>query len=198
MPPRLLSSDRSSRRLTQKTLGKPAFSLEDTLVAKGDVVPVARRATVGAPTSRFLGPVPSADLLTSPSGLVHDAVRAAYTSIRAIETQLPIAADALRWRGEQAAGPQLDAIIRHAKNLVLLAALAGEITGLNLRDMRKRDRSVSDTIDATSDALDRLLSCQDAGDAFGLADALADHLAPAMSGWRIVFDTIAAEVRHAA
>lgn len=192
------SSDRPYRRFSSKTLGKHDFSLEDTILAKAGGMPVARRATVGLPTGRFLGAVPSADLLTSPSGLIHDAVGAAMTSIHVIEEQLPMAADAVRWRGDGVAGPQLDNIIRHTKKLVLLAALASEVAGVNLRELRRQNRRVAETIDDTSEALDLLMACQDAGDSLGVADALTHQIARALSGWRIVFSAISAEVRRAA
>ena len=120
------------------------------------------------------------------------------TSIQTIEEQLPLAADALRWRGDGIAGPQLDAIIRHTKKLVLLAALASEVAGVNLKDLRRRDRRVAETIDDTSDALDMLMECQESGDTQGLADVLTHQVARALFGWRTVFSAISAEVRRAA
>jgi len=198
VPPRLNSSNRSQRRFTRKTLGKPAFSLEDTLVSRQTTLPVPRRANVGLPTGRRLMDVAPVDLMTSPAGLVHDAIDAALISIDAIEDQLPIVADAVRWRGDGVAGPQLDRIVHHAKRLVLLAALAAEVAGVDLRELRRRDASIADTIDNTCDALDTLMEYQEAGDVLGVADTLTDHVAAALSGWRVVFAAIAGEMRRAA
>ena len=139
-----------------------------------------------------------ADLMTSPAGLVHDATDAALLSIEAIEDQLPMVADAVRWRGDGVAGPQLDGIVQHAKRLVLLAALAAEVAGVDLRELRRRDPKIARTIDETCDALDTLIEHQEAGDSLGVADALTDHVALALSGWRLVFAAIAGETRRAA
>lgn len=198
MPPRMHSNDRSHRRHAQKTLGKHAFSLQDTLAAKELSVPVPRPDAVGRPTGRALIIGAPADLMTSPSGLVHDAIDAALTSIEAIEDQLPMVADAVRWRGEGVAGPQLDSIVQHAKKLVLLAALAAEVSGVDLRELRRRDARIAATIDDTCDALDMLVDHQDAGDVLGVADTLTEHVATALSGWRLVFAAIAGEQRRAA
>lgn len=161
-------------------------------------MPVPRRANVGQPTARRVTDGAPADLMTSPAGLIHDAVDAALTSIDAIEDQLPMVADAVRWHGDGVAGPQLDRIVQHAKKLVLLAALAAEVSGVDLRELRRRDPRIAATIDDTCDALDTLADQQDAGDSLGVADALTDHVALAMSGWRLVFAAIAGDTRRAA
>jgi hypothetical protein len=138
------------------------------------------------------------DLMTSPAGLIRDAVDAAYLSIDAIEDQLPLVADAIRWRGDGVAGPHLDALVRHAQRLVMLAALAAEMSGADLREWRRRDLEIARTIDDTCTALDTLMEQQEAGDALGVADALTEHVAPALTGWRVVFDAISRGARHAA
>lgn len=198
MPPRMHSPDRSHRRLAPKTLGKPAFSLAHTLAAGPAELPVPRHFAVGQPTGSGRMDSAPTDLVTSPSGLVHDAVDAALISIEAIEDQLPMVADAVRWRGDGVAGPQLDGIVQHAKRLVLLAALAAEVAGVDLRELRRRDPKIARTIDETCDALDTLMEHQEAGDSLGVADALTDHVALALSGWRLVFAAIAGEGRRAA
>jgi hypothetical protein len=192
------NSDRSHRRFAPKTLGKTAFSLSDTIESRQDRVPVPRRRTVGQPTALGMMDAAPVDLMTSPRGLVHDAVDAAIVSIDCIEDQLPVVADAVRWHRDGVAGPRLDHIVRHAKRLVLLAALAAEVSGVDLKELRRRNPSVARTIDQTCHALDTLLEQQEAGDEHGVADALTDHVALAVSGWRVVFAAIAGEVRHAA
>lgn len=198
MPTRMHYADRSHRRPALKTLGKPPFSVQHTLAARQKTVPVPRTSTVGLPTARGLMDGAPADLMTSPSGLINDAVDAALISIEAIEDQLPMVADAVRWRGDGVAGPQLDRIVQHAKRLVLLAALAAEVAGVDLRELRRRDQRIADTIDDTCDALDTLMEHQEAGDALGVAEALTEHVAVALSGWRIIFAVIAGEMRRAA
>lgn len=136
--------------------------------------------------------------MTSPAGLVHDAVDAARVSIDVIEEQLPMAADAIRWRGHGVAGPQLDCIVRHVKRLVLLAALAAEVAGVDLSELRRRDPKVAHAIDDTCDALDTLLAHQDAVDTLSVTETLTDHVALALSGWRVVFAAIAGGAAHAA
>ncbi|MEI6246786.1 MAG: hypothetical protein WCQ64_17300 [Acidobacteriota bacterium] len=172
--------------------------MQHTLSAREAAMPVPRRSAVGQPTARGLMDAAPADFLTTPVGLVHDAVDAAFISIEAIEDQLPLVADAVRWHGDGVAGPQLDRIIRHAKRLVLLAALAAQMSGADLRELRRRDPRIATTIDDTCAALDTLLDRQEAGDSLGVADALTDHVAPALSGWRVVFAAIARDVRRAA
>jgi hypothetical protein len=198
MPTRMHNSHPSHRRLAPKTLGKSASSLEHTLAARQAAWPVPRHSAVGQPTASGLMDAAPADLMTSPSGLVHDAMDAALLSIEAIEDHLPMVADAVRWRGDGVAGPQLDGIVQHAKRLVLLAALAAEVAGVDLRELRRRDPKIARTIDETCDALDTLMEHQEAGDSLGVADALTDHVAMALSGWRLVFAAIAGETRRAA
>lgn len=198
MPTRMHSSDRTRRRLAPKTLGKHAFSLPDSGTWRGASVPVARREAVGQPTAGFHLDAAPHDLMTSPSGLVHDAIDAALLSIEAIEDQLPMVADAVRWRGDGVAGPYLDRIVGHAKRLVLLAALAAEVAGVDLSEMRRRDPQIADTIDDTCEALDTLMAHQEAGDTLGVAEALTDHVALALSGWRVVFAAISGRMCHAA
>lgn len=192
------NSDRSHRRFAPKTQGKTAFSLADTIEARQDRMPVPRRRTVGPPTAVGLMDAAPVDLMTSPAGLVRDAVDAAFVSIDCIEDQLPLVADAVRWHRDGVAGPQLDHIVRHAKRLVLLAALAAEVSGVDLKTLRRSNPAIARTIDETCNALDTLMEQQDAGDTLGVADALTDHVALAVSGWRVVFAAIAGEVRHAA
>jgi len=198
VPPRMPNNDRSHRRHAPKTLGKHEFSLQDTLAGKELAVPVVRRKAVGLPTGRARMDVAPADLMSSPAGLVHDAIDAALISIEAIEDQLPMVADAVRWRGDGVAGPQLDGIVQHAKKLVLLAALAAEMSGVDLRELRRRDPRIAGTIDDTCGALDMLVEHQEAGDVLGVADTLTDHLATALTGWRLIFTAIAGEQRRAA
>lgn len=197
MPPRLHVSDRPIRRIAPKTHGKSAFSLTDTLAVREGAMPVTRRGAVGAPTTWRATEAP-ADLMRSPAGLLNDAIDAANVSIDAIELQVPLVANAIRWSGDGVSGPKLDVLVRHAKRLVLLAALAAEVSGLNLRELRRRDPRIADTIDDTCDALDMLMLHQEAGDSLGVADTLTEHVATALSGWRVVFSAIAAEVRCAA
>ncbi len=198
MPPRMHSQDPSHRHPAPKTLGKRALSLSHTLAAGPGGWPVPRHSAVGQPTAAGCADAAPADLMTSPSGLVHDAVDAALISIEAIEDQLPMVADAVRWRGDGVAGPQLDGIVQHAKRLVLLAALAAEVAGIDLRELRRRDPKIARTIDETCDALDTLMDHQEAGDSLGVADTLTDHVALALSGWRLIFAAIAGEARRAA
>ncbi len=72
------------------------------------------------------------------------------------------------------------------------------MSGLDLRNLRRRDPSVALTIDSTCAALDILMECQAAGDSLGVADALTQHLAFALAGWRGIFTAISGEERRAA
>jgi len=198
VPPRMHNSDRSRRRPAPETLGNHTFWRPGGRAAGQVAVPAFRPSAVGRPTAQELMDAAPADLLTSPAGLIHDAVDAALISIEAIEDQLPMVADAVRWRGDGVAGPQLDGIVRHAKKLVLLAALAAEVAGVDLRELRRRDPRIAETIDDTCEALDTLIEHQESGDTLGVAEALTDHVALALSGWRVVFAAITGEARRAA
>jgi hypothetical protein len=79
-------------------------------------------------------------------------------------------------------------LVRGIETLMIIAAMASQIAGLDLREIRDDDGRRVDT--ETGQAVDALIAHQMGADWRALATALEHQLRPALSAWQHVFQTL--------